>query len=342
VTKVNADGSALVYSTYLGGTENDWGWAIAVDTSGNADVTGSTLSTDFPTVNPIQPSKKGNEDAFVTKIIADGGALAYSTYLGGPGDDKTNRIAVDAAGSVYVIWEYSNFLRTALAFQPSMKGKPDALITKIASQTFVIASPGNIVLGKMVIGNTSAPKKLTFTNNGSDSVTIKKVYVAGKDVGDFGQTNNCPAMLSAGGFCSVWVTFTPAGKNKRQAVLGISNSDPASPQAIPLSGAGTVVVLSATRLTFGKQIVNTIASKNVAITNVGNTRLNFTGISITGTSAADYSQTNTCGASISAGTTCTITVIFRPMATGMRTAAVSIGHDGGGSPHKVNLTGVGI
>ena len=87
MTKINAAGSALVYSTYLGGSGNDYGNGIAVDGSGNAYVTGSTESTNFPTANPLQASNGGSSDAFVTKINAAGSALVYSTYLGGSGSD---------------------------------------------------------------------------------------------------------------------------------------------------------------------------------------------------------------------------------------------------------------
>ena len=79
VTKLSASGNSLIYSTYLGG---DSGYSIAVDANGCAYVTGSTTSTDFPTVNPYQGQLKGAVDAFVTKLSASGNSLIYSTYLG--------------------------------------------------------------------------------------------------------------------------------------------------------------------------------------------------------------------------------------------------------------------
>ena len=83
VAKLNPAGSALVYSTYLGGSGDDFGQGIAVDSSGNAYVTGSTYSTDFPTANPLQAVFGGGIDAFVAKLNPTGSALVYSTYLGG-------------------------------------------------------------------------------------------------------------------------------------------------------------------------------------------------------------------------------------------------------------------
>jgi hypothetical protein len=125
-------------------------------------------------------------------------------------------------------------------------------------------------------------------------------------------------------------------------VLVISDSYPASPQTVALSGTGTVVTLSKTHLPFGDQQVGTTsAPQSVTLTNVGSTPLDFTRISITGTNAGDFSETNTCGNSIAAGANCTIAVKFSPTATGKRNARMSIYDDGGGSPQYVSLAGTG-
>ncbi len=87
VTKLTPAGNALVYSTYLGGSGDDYGYGIAVDAAGSAYVTGSTGSTNFPTQSPYQATFQGSNDAFVTKLTPAGNALVYSTYLGGSGDD---------------------------------------------------------------------------------------------------------------------------------------------------------------------------------------------------------------------------------------------------------------
>jgi hypothetical protein len=110
LTKVNADGSGLVYSTFLGGADEDFSNGIAVDSAGNACVTGITLSTDFPIFNAIQPTFGGGvnhflsppSDAFVTKLNANGSAFIYSTYLGGSDNDGGLDVAADPFGSAYV------------------------------------------------------------------------------------------------------------------------------------------------------------------------------------------------------------------------------------------------
>jgi Beta-propeller repeat len=132
VAKLNAAGSALVYSTYLGGSSFDGASSIAVDSSGNAYVTGGTGSTNFPTANAFQSALGSQADAFITKFNAAGSALIYSTYLGGIGDDHGNSIAVDSTGSVYVAgYTYSTDFPTANAIQATRGGDRDAFVTKV-------------------------------------------------------------------------------------------------------------------------------------------------------------------------------------------------------------------
>ena len=132
VTKINSDGSALVYSTFLGGHRDDRGYGIAVDSAGNAYVTGITDSANFPTMNPLQYicGAGSNYDAFVSKINSTGSALVYSTFLGGCRDDSGHGITVDGAGYAYVtgITDSGNFPVTPGAFQTTCCG---AFVTKI-------------------------------------------------------------------------------------------------------------------------------------------------------------------------------------------------------------------
>src|SRR5262249_53253766 len=104
VTKLSADGSALFYSTYLGSSFYDYGYAVGVDTAGSAYVTGQVqFANDFPTVNAFQPDFGGWSDAFVTKFTPQGDALVYSSYLGGSGEEYGGGIAVDRRGNAYVV-----------------------------------------------------------------------------------------------------------------------------------------------------------------------------------------------------------------------------------------------
>lgn len=141
ITKLDPTGTIMLYSTYLGGsgTENDFragvnASGIAVDAAGNAYVTGRTASPDFPVVNALQASFRGGDyDAFVAKLSPDGGALLYSTYLGGAASDSGNGIASDPAGNVYVVGgtRSDDYPITAGAFQQFPGGQLDAYVTKI-------------------------------------------------------------------------------------------------------------------------------------------------------------------------------------------------------------------
>ncbi len=125
VTALNPSGTALIYSTLLGGALDDYAFGIAVDSSGNAYVTGQTDSTNFPaTPGALQPVTAGGLDAFVAKINPSGTALVYSTYLGGSGDDVALPIAVDMGGNAYITGNTTspNFPVTADAAQSGALG----------------------------------------------------------------------------------------------------------------------------------------------------------------------------------------------------------------------------
>ena len=136
LAKLNDSGSGLIYSTYLGGSAFDSGYGIAIDSSGNAYVTGQTSSSDFLTASPFQATSGGAGDAFLTKINSSGSALLYSTYLGGGGSDSGSSVAVDASGNAYVTGSTnSTNFPLASAFQSAIGSSftTDAFVTKFNS-----------------------------------------------------------------------------------------------------------------------------------------------------------------------------------------------------------------
>ena len=142
VAKLNATGSTMIYASYLGGSSGEqYASGIAIDTAGYAYVTGRTSASDFPTVNPIQPSLAGRFDAFLTKFNPNATGLIYSTYLGGTLDDYAYSVAVDSQGNAHVAGStYSLDFPVRRAFQ-STKGYTgsghallnNAFITKLSA-----------------------------------------------------------------------------------------------------------------------------------------------------------------------------------------------------------------
>jgi hypothetical protein len=333
ITKLNAGGSALVYSTYLGGGKNEEGHSIAVDSAGNAYVTGSTQSSDFPTTDFSLPRSKSS-DAFVTKVNAAGNALVYSTFLGGSGSDSGNGIAVDAAGNAYVAGAtLSTNFPTAKALDSALGGTTDAFVAKIPSPS-VRLSGVKRNFPVQLLGTTSAASQVTVTNLLNRSLTVSGITASG----DFAQTNTCGSSLAGGASCVIRITFTPTAKGTRTGKVKISYNAPDSPRVVSLSGIGTVVQLSPKSLSFAARPVGTTsAPQTVTLTNIVSTALTVSGI----TASGDFAQTNTCGSSVAGGAQCTINVTFKPTATGTRTGALTVSHDGGGSPSKVALSGIG-
>ena len=165
ITKLSPDGSALAYSTYLGGTGGEVGHAIAVDGSGNAYVAGQTYSHDFPTVSPIQATNHSasGSNAFVAEINSSGSALVYSTYLGGSYSntsvccfgDAASGIAVDASGGAYVVGSTSSTdFPTANAFQPTNHGTANIYGATINAFVAKISAGGSALVYSTYLGGS--------------------------------------------------------------------------------------------------------------------------------------------------------------------------------------------
>jgi len=140
----------IVYSTYLGGSGDDYGYDIAVDGSGSAYMTGYTYSSDFPTVDPYDGSFNGDADVFVSKLSASGSSLVYSTYLGASNHDYGIGIAVDGSGSAYVTgWTNSSGFPTVNPYDAIYNGYDDVFVSKLT------ASGNSLVYSTFLGGNLS-------------------------------------------------------------------------------------------------------------------------------------------------------------------------------------------
>jgi hypothetical protein len=370
---------SLKYSTFLGGTGGNQGFAIKADAAGNAYVAGTTSKNDFPQV----PGVGGFEPTFppgalgvgfIAKLNPAGNNaadLVYSTFFGGSGNasngDRIFAIAIDSSNpaNAYVTGQtfssaatFPVFPKTApAAFQQTLNGPSDAFVAKLTPIPTLAVAPTSLNFGTIVIPNTSAAKTVTLTNNTSAAIAFTSAVVNGNPTAantDYMVTNSCSGNIPFGATntCTVSVTFKPTVAGSETATLQLTDSDSTSPQNIALTGTGAnptpAVGLAPTSLSFGNQLQNTTsAAQTVTLTNTGTGPLTIISIAASGDFAETSTGASACPISPStlpatAGSnTCTISVTFTPTATGARAGTLTITDNASGSPHTVPLTGTG-
>jgi hypothetical protein len=219
----------LSYSTYLGGTFEDYGKAIAVDSAGNAYVTGYTISTNFPTANPLQPANGGYGDAFIAKLNASGTALVYSTFLGGSSGEYGNSIAVDAVGNAYVTGQtQSTNFPISNAFQSVYGGSEfDAFATKLNAT------------GSALIYSTYLGGSLVDEGHGIAADSFGNAYVTGSTwSANFPTVNSL--QVFAGNSDAFVTKLNAAGSAVYSTYIGGNSRDEGS--SIAVDGSGNAYV----------------------------------------------------------------------------------------------------
>jgi hypothetical protein len=346
VAKLDADGSSLVYSTYLGGTGAEAGRDVAVDSAGHALVAGYTYGAGFPLASPVQGVNGGYYDAFIAKLNPTGSALEFSTYLGGSGNEKAHGLALDAWGNGYVAGETfsTNFPTTSGALQPFYGGGAFdgfvARLTGLAERGITSGtgslSASNLTFGDQLVGTTSAPQTVTLSNSGDLRLPLSSIVASG----DYESTSQCGPSLDPAAFCTIQVEFSPQERGIRGGTLVISPEPPALPLSVSLTGKGVApeMNLSHAVVEFGPQVVRTASpQQTVTLANSGDAYLALTSIEVSG----DFQQTNTCAGGLSAGETCAVRVVFDPKAAGARTGSLTFTNS---LPHDVAavaLSGMG-
>jgi hypothetical protein len=209
---------------------------------------------------------------------------------------------------------------TGLAYQP------------LATLSAAVLSPG------ANLGGTAAPQVVTVTNTGDGTLTIRAIGISGPAAGDYTQSNNCLRAIAPGASCAITVGFAPHGYGVRAATLTLVDDGPGGSQAISLRGTGTAArpLLSSAFLTFGGGGVgNPTVPQNVVLFNAGNGVLSIGSIAVSG----DFTIGTTCGSTLAAGASCTISVTFLPRAVGARSGMVTITDNAG--TQRITLSGVG-
>lgn len=412
VTKVGTTGVSLVYSTFLGGSEQDSGQSIQVDSSGNAYIAGYSFSPNFVTVNPpsttpIQSTIGGGADAFVCELNAAGSGLTFSTFLGGSGDDRAYGLAFDGSGNIYAAGTTSstNFPTTSGVFQPSLTGASNAFVTKLnpagasllystylggsgtdSGKAIAVSSAGaayvtgstnstnfptqNPVQALLGLSSTTtfcqgvpcADAFVTQFNTGGTGLTYS-TYLGGNG-SDSGQA----IALDTGG--NAYVTGSTTSTNFPVAAPAATSTTYVFPYKSTLTGtAGNAFVakldpasnaqisITPSTLNFGNETVSvTSALLPITITNPSTAPLAITSISVAevGNSVTVFTETDNCigtyqGSSFGGtippgGGYCTIYVAFTPSATGTQSTTITLTDNAGGvagAQQIINVTGFG-
>ncbi|MGH9416775.1 MAG: beta strand repeat-containing protein, partial [Terriglobales bacterium] len=217
-----------------------------------------------------------------------------------------------------------------------------AVVVGTGTEPGISAAPAALAFGSQAVGVASAAQTVTVTNTGTAPLTVASITTSG----DFAEADNCTATpLAAGASCVVNVTMSASTTGSRTGTLNIyDDADGLHPVALSGVGAAATVQLAPTQLAFGSQpipganIAVAGSPQTVVLTNSGNAALAIASIAASGA----YTQTNTCGASLAANTSCTISVTFAPTLEGQQTGALVITDNASGSPSQsVALAGIG-
>lgn len=246
VSKLDSTGATLVYSTYLGGDANDYGEAIAVDSGGNAYVTGFTAdgtTVDFPsTAGAFQTVHHGTNDAFISKINSSGSALSYSTFVGGTDQDSASDIAIDASGNAYIAVNVLNgggYPVTAGAYDTTQNGSFDVAVT-------VLNSAGNALIYSTYIGGSGSDVGASIALDATGSVYISGLTINSATIypvtsGAFQTTHN-------GGHDVFVSRLSPSGSTLLYSTL-IGGSGDDDGNGLALDQSGNVYVTGVTSAT---------------------------------------------------------------------------------------------
>jgi Tol biopolymer transport system component len=298
----------------------------------------------------------GTSSAPQSVNITNVGSVTLSlTGIAVTGTNKTSFAETNTCGGS--IAAGTNCVITVL-FKPSAVGPQSAFVTvtdAAGAQTLSLSgsglalltvSPRTLSFGNQALGSVSTAKTITVTNNTGSLATLAPIVFTGTNASDFVQSSTtCGPTLAWKSSCTESITFTPGTTGARSATLVITNeTDPSNSVNVTLSGSGIPPVsVSPTSLVFAAQSVGTTsASKAVSIKNNLPTALVLLGITTGGQNPSDFQQTaTTCGTSLAAGATCTVSISFTAGAKGSRAATLSITDSAITSPQVVNLSGTG-
>ncbi len=341
IVKLDPTGSTLVYSTFLGTSNNMDGQVIQVDANGDAFIVGSDVAFDL--ANPIE-QYSGGGDAVLAEIDPTASTLLMATFLGGQGWELAGGLALDSNGAAYVTGgtQSLDFPVTQSAFQTAWGGEEDAFIAKIDPRTnapAVSMGPFSLQFGSESVGSTSAPQITILRNMGSAALAISNTAMTG----DFAETDDCGSTVAAASSCTFSITFTPTASGTRTGSLTVTDDATGSPHSVALSGTGMGASdsfsVDPSSLTFSPSVVgSTTSAQIVTITNTSSTPMSISGVR----ASHDFTATASGCSSVPASRTCRVQVSFTPRSAGTRTGTLQLTAAASGYSVSVALSGSGV
>jgi trimeric autotransporter adhesin len=246
-------------------------------------------------------------------------------------------------------------LTGTISFSTNAPGSPQLVQlfgTGIASSApAATLTPATLAFGNQTTGTTTVtPLVATLSNSGTVTLNISGISIAGANPTDFSQSSTtCGSTLAAGSSCTISVTFTPPSATTFNATLDVADNAAGSPQSTSLTGTGVAstapqAVLRPSSLAFGNQnVITSSTAQTVTLSNPGTATLTVTGITLGGSNPNDFAQTATsCGATLAASASCTISVDFTPASAASVSATLVVADNASGSPQSANLSGTGV
>ncbi len=338
VAKLNATGTSLSYSTFLGPFNQATPTSIAVDALGDAFVLAYSTTSSFNPVTPIENYTAAN-DMLLVEINPTASSQLFATYFGGNGDETSAALTLDGNGAVYVTGytDASDLPVDPSAMQTANAGGQDSFIAKIdlTSGAAIALSPVSLQFAGQNVSVASSAQPILLRNMGSSQLTISSITASG----DFSQTNNCGSHVAGAGSCTINVTFTPTIPGNRAGSIVIQDDAAGSPHTVALSGTanGAIALVSINSLSFTSLVGVQSAAQTVTLTNHGNAALNISSVQ----ASANFGQTSNCVGSLAPSASCQIQVTFTPAAAGAASGSLTINDDATDSPQSVALSGTG-
>ncbi len=311
-TSIRLSTDSITFSNQAVGTTSPAQTVTVTNTGSNAvSIQSIFVNYGFKQTNTCGSSLAAGKNCTITLTFSPKELITYSGTLTITDSDPTSPQTVAVAGTTV--------------------GAPAA--------TF---SPKRLSFGNEIYGTPSASQSVTLTNSGTAAMTISSISFTGDDPKDYTQTNNCGSSLAINAVCTIKVTFNPTNTGSRDANLSVADNAPDSPQAVTLTGFGQkALTVSPMNIGYGNVDVGSSASKTVTLTDASTAAITVSSFTFSGSNPGDFSQTNTCNGSVGGNKSCTVTVTFKPKATGSRSATMNVKDSDPTSPQAVTLSGTG-